>query len=84
MKQTETIDFVSSANKLKGFTQSSKKMSYKERKNAGIEIIRTLAINKMYLSTWIDFFNKHTKKDDLADCFLQGLWYLKEKGLYLE
>lgn len=84
MKQTETIDFVSSSNKLKGFTQNSKKMTYKERKNAGIEIIRTLAINKTFLSKWIDFFNKHTKKDDLADCFLQGLWYLKEKRLYLE
>ena len=70
MKQTETIDFVSSSNKLKGFTQNSKKMTYKERKNAGIEIIRTLAINKTFLSKWIDFFNKHTKKDDLADCFL--------------
>ena len=25
----------------------------------------------------VDFYNKFKKKDDLADCFLQGLWYLK-------
>ena len=24
----------------------------------------------------MDHFNKHSKKDDLADCFLQALWYL--------
>ena len=23
-------------------------------------------------------FNKHKKNDDLADCFLQGLWYMCE------
>jgi hypothetical protein len=23
------------------------------------------------------FFSKHQKKDDLSDCFLQGMWYIK-------
>ena len=30
-------------------------------------------LNKLLL------FQNHKKKDDLADCFLQGFWYLKEK-----
>ena len=28
---------------------------------------------------WATFFNKHTKKDDLSDCFLQGMWFIKYK-----
>ena len=24
----------------------------------------------------LDYFNAHKKKDDLADSFLQGLWFL--------
>ena len=24
----------------------------------------------------LEYFNKHSKKDDLADCFLQGIYYL--------
>jgi len=84
MKDTPTIEFVSSSNKLKGFVKDAKKLNYKDRKNTGIDIIHKLSINKLFLSKWIDFFDKHTKKDDLADCFLQGLWYLKEKNLYLE
>ena len=26
-----------------------------------------------------DFFLSHQKKDDLADCFLQGDWFIKNK-----
>jgi hypothetical protein len=25
---------------------------------------------------YLEFYNSNAKKDDLADCFLQGLWYL--------
>ena len=31
-----------------------------------------------YLNEWEEHFNKHKKKDDLADSFLQGLWYIKQ------
>jgi hypothetical protein len=26
---------------------------------------------------WREYMLKHPKKDDLADCFLQGLWVLE-------
>lgn len=69
------IEFVSATNKLKSFI-SSKKTTYKERKTLSISV--TLELIKKELH-WHKFFEKHNKKDDLADCFLQGLWYLKNK-----
>ena len=30
-------------------------------------------------TTWLPFFTNHSKKDDLADCYLQGLYYLLKK-----
>ena len=32
------------------------------------------------LNKWIDSLNTK-KKDDLADSFLQGIWYLKHKNI---
>ena len=30
------------------------------------------------MQPWCETFDKHKKKDDLADSFLQGLWFLRE------
>ena len=30
-----------------------------------------------FLNKWIEIFDKHRKKDDLADSFLQARWYIK-------
>lgn len=84
MKQVSTIDFVSSSNKLKNFIKPKQKLTYNERKKMGISVIQTLSQTNNFLSTWLDFFNKHKKKDDLADSFLQGLWYVKEHKIYTE
>lgn len=81
MKGVSTIDFISSSNKLKEFTTSKKRLSYNERKKLGIQVIRQLSESMNFLSTWLEFFDKHKKKDDLADCFLQGYYYLKAKEL---
>jgi hypothetical protein len=69
------IEFVSSMNKLKdeGLTNTS----YSERKKAGIA--KCLGIIGSDFVSWVDFFNRHKKKDDLADCFLQGMWYIHAK-----
>lgn len=77
MRDVENIEFVSSTNKLKPFLDK-KKTSYAERKKLGINITNKLISETGGLHHWIDTFQKSKKKDDLADCFLQGLWFMKE------
>jgi hypothetical protein len=60
-------------------TSINDKKKYKERKNLGIEKTRELIQNMEECKDFLDFFNKNTKKDDLADCFLQGYWYMNKK-----
>ena len=87
MKNVPQIEFISASCKLKLFTDSMLDVSkyvdattYGDRKKAGITICR--ALGEMTLpppastnyATWMPMFEKHKKKDDLADCFLQCLW----------
>ena len=74
MRDKNKIEFISASNKLKQFTESSEKTTYNQRKKLSIEVTRGILTKKQNLL--LDFFNKHKKKDDLADCFLQGLYYL--------
>jgi hypothetical protein len=90
---TISIEFISSANKLKIFssiiaakdkdktkekieaTAKGQSQTYKGHKKDGVYH----SIQVLEKNTWIS--NKKwsldtKKKDDLADCFLQGLWYL--------
>lgn len=79
MRGQTNIVFVSSANKLKGYEHiiekkaEGSKMTYSDRKKAGIKVTQTLLSAIAYN---MDYFNKHKKKDDLADSFLQGVWYI--------
>ena len=75
-KQIFDIHFVSSINKLKDFNVG--KINYNERKAKSIEISLQL-LNDDDKS--IEILNKSKKKDDLADCFLQGYWFFKNKVL---
>ena len=68
------VEFVSSSNKLKDEELHD---SYAQRKKAGVK--KCLGMLSESFTTWVDFFNNHKKKDDLADCFLQGMWYIKNK-----
>jgi len=47
--------------------------TYKGRKNTGIVHAQELVPT----ADWKSYMMKHPKKDDLADCFLQGLWVLE-------
>ena len=84
MKDVPEIEFISASCKLKLFTDSSLDISsfvdastYSDRKKSGISICRSLGTgtgSSAPYATWMPMFEKHKKKDDLADCFLQGLW----------
>jgi len=74
---TDIIE-VSSSNKLKEYL-NGKKTTYAERKKIGIQVTRDLLEKNPELNNWIEEFNKSKKKDDLADSFLQGVWYIKNK-----
>ena len=76
MNDIKDIEFVSASNKLKDYIKT--KTSYNERKKLGIKITLEMITNVNYLNEWEEHFNKHKKKDDLADSYLQGLWYIKQ------
>jgi hypothetical protein len=80
MKDMCNIHFISAMNKLKQFTR--KKMTYKERKKYGIDITSEMLKKNSENADWVNAFEKHKKKDDLADSFLQGLWFLYDNKLF--
>ena len=73
--EVKHIEFISAANKLKD-CDIKDKSKYSDRKKLGItKCLETITSNSNY-SGKLDYFNAHKKKDDLADSFLQGLWFL--------
>lgn len=82
----EHIEFISSINKLKDLNVDSnklilekKKLTYNDRKKLGISKCLDIITNNFRFNEKTDFFISHKKKDDLADCFLQGLWFIQNK-----
>ena len=57
--------------------ENNNKMDYKQRKKLGIQTCNNFVSVDPRFSEWSAFFVKHQKKDDLSDCFLQGMWYIK-------
>jgi hypothetical protein len=92
------IEFVSSSHKLRQFSDicipepvtdttpalknNKTNPDYKIHKNDGIQFCKKILQNNSGLSLWKDVLNT-TKKDDLADSFLQGLWYFKHRNIIL-
>ena len=85
------IDFVSSSHKLKQFKdypiqntiQTNNKdinnPNYKAHKNDGVDYCKKILERNVYLNHWKESLNTR-KKDDLADSFLQGIWYFKNQN----
>lgn len=88
---TPKIEFISSHNKLKGFSlehvvendESGDKKKYKANKMNGVDVCRRfldVSVNPT-LAVWKEEFERNGKKDDLADGFLQGIFYLKREKI---
>ena len=69
------IEFVSASNKLKAFSKEDKE-KYSDRKKLGVSKSLEIMETQSNYGDKIEFFKAHKKKDDLADCFLQGLWFI--------
>lgn len=74
------IEFISASNKLKDCDIKDKK-NYNDRKKLGISKCLQIITNDFRFNDKLDYFNKHNKKDDLSDSFLQGLWFINNKHL---
>lgn len=82
MKYTPHIEFISAANKLKMF-MTKKKTTYTERKLESVEVTKDLLETLPQLNEHKGYLDKNKKKDDLADCFLQGVYYLTLKKMIM-
>ena len=88
MKNVKKIEFISATNKLKLFKNIKNneneinENSYKFRKQQGQRICNSLLSFYPSLQSWNQEFVKHLKKDDLADCFLQGYYYMYSNSIY--
>jgi hypothetical protein len=78
------IDFISSAGKLKGFTDKAHDTNtYKDHKRDGIAFCHQFMTANGGLATFRHIIEAAPKKDDLADCFLQGIYYLKRENIII-
>ena len=75
-----SIDFISSAGKLKGLA-INETTDYKTHKKDGIHFCTRFLDANSDLSIFKKVLESSAKKDDLADCFLQGIYYLKKQNI---
>jgi hypothetical protein len=54
---------------------------YKQHKKDGVFYCSRILNSNSDLVLWNSEFTNNKKKDDLADCFLQGIWYLKHNNI---
>ncbi|MFY7937880.1 MAG: hypothetical protein ACOVOQ_10910 [Flavobacterium sp.] len=76
------IEFIASSGKLKDFKEISG-TEYKNHKEDGIQFCRMfLRANVVaFENKETEILDKAAKKDDLADCFLQGVYFLKREKI---
>ena len=94
LEQPVEIVFISSSNKLrldKSTTKpstpetnttekSGSNPNYKQHKKDGVSLCSRFIEANPALSKWLGTM-KVAKKDDLADCFLQGVWFMSNRNI---
>jgi len=80
------VKFMSPSNKIKlasdGETQQIVKLKADSEDSKAYKLTKSLAVKYTqemvkHLAFWLNDFNSHKKKDDLADAFLQGAYYFE-------
>jgi len=86
------IEFVSSSGKLKKYKnnnelagetnpelslQQQQNQNYKQHKKDSIRITQEKIMANPEMTCWQSMFEKSSKKDDLADCYLQALYFIR-------
>jgi hypothetical protein len=72
------IEIISASNKLKDYLPKEKiKTDYKQRKKLSVQVCLDIVTTDDRFHEWKSFVEKYKKKDDLSDCFLQGMWFIK-------
>ena len=74
------IDFISSAGKLKGLA-INETTDYKTHKKDGIHFCTRFLEANSELTGFKKVLDASGKKEDLADCFLQGIYYFKKQNI---
>ena len=76
------IEFISSSNKLRNVVVEPKEeqtpsQKYKQHKVDSVIYTKQLLEKNEEFKKWLPILDT-SKKDDLADCFLQGMWYINK------
>jgi hypothetical protein len=90
MRESESapihVEYVSSSNKLKGLIAhtettetKTQRDKYKEHKTDSVRICTSMVRENFPAS--LDILSTSSKKDDLADSFLQGIWFLRRENI---
>lgn len=74
------IFYISSENKLRDFDETVS--TYTDRKKMGIRKTSDIISQRVSNAEWKIMYDKHKKKDDLADAFLQGMYFINHSELY--
>jgi len=61
--------------------EKTDKSKYNDRKKLGIEKCLEILNTDFRFNNHLEHFNNHKKKDDLSDSFLQGLWFINNRGI---
>jgi len=76
VEDTDTLDATDTLEDTDTLETTNK---YSDRKKLGVSIVKEiLAKDVIKHKHWCQLFSTHKKKDDLADAFLQGCWFLSQ------